>query len=53
MLFDTISRVDDGTGDGGRIERGITCKSSITPITNIGLKAQVIMATKLQYLLPN
>jgi hypothetical protein len=53
MLFDTISRVDDGTEDGGSTEMGVTCKSSITPITIVGLIARVIMVTKLQYKLPN
>ncbi len=49
MIFDTISRVDDGTEDGGSTEMGITCKSSNTPITIIGFLAEVIMVTKLQY----
>ena len=49
MIFDAISRVDDGTEDGGNSEMGITCKSSNTPIDIIGLLAQVIKVTKLQY----
>lgn len=49
MIFDTISRVDDGTQDGGSTEMGITCKSSNTPITIIRLLAEVMMVKKLQY----